>query len=444
MSYATTATAVQAIASEPRARSEAANLLLSIARGFLVAVLLAAPLALGAVQPWAWASLTVSAVLLLLLWAASQVLAGRVKIFWSPLYVPGGLLLALALAQYFGRLTLDSFATRESILKLATDLVFFFLAIQLFAAAPPRIWRRFGFAVAIFAFSLALFAILQYFSSQGLIYWAFKTASGCTFGPYANHNHYAGLMEMLIPIGMASFLVCPQTNPTRRLLGFAVLVAVASVLISGSRGGFIALLAELGILGLVLFRYSDAPWRRPFAVMVGLGAMASALLFFWIDPGHISRRLATVANLPQSPEVTLAIRWNLTQDSLRMLSEHMWVGTGAGSYEVAYTRYQSFPIDLRVDYAHNDYAQALGETGLVGGVLIVAALAIFLRLAFTGLRKRLRHDIGWIQLGATLGCCGLLVHSFGDFNLHIPANAAWFAVCAAMATQRVSTPKRLW
>jgi len=39
-----------------------------------------------------------------------------------------------------------------------------------------------------------------------------------------------------------------------------------------------------------------------------------------------------------------------------------------------------------------------------------------------------------MQLGATLGCCGLLVHSLVDFNLHMPANAAWFAVCAALAS----------
>jgi hypothetical protein len=40
----------------------------------------------------------------------------------------------------------------------------------------------------------------------------------------------------------------------------------------------------------------------------------------------------------------------------------------------------------------------------------------------------------WIAIGAAVGCCGLLVHSFFDFNLHIPANAAWFAVLAGIAT----------
>jgi hypothetical protein len=39
-----------------------------------------------------------------------------------------------------------------------------------------------------------------------------------------------------------------------------------------------------------------------------------------------------------------------------------------------------------------------------------------------------------MQFAAALGCCGVLIHSFANFNLHIPANAAWFVVCAAVAT----------
>src|SRR2546427_10532921 len=93
---------------------------------------------------------------------------------------------------------------------------------------------------------------------------------------------------------------------------------------------------------------------------------------------------------------------------------------------------------------------------------MLAALALFLRIAFCpGLRDpelrtsnseprvptpdprlptqdpRPPSPGSWIRLGAALGCCGMLVHSFFDFNLHIPANAAWFAVLAGLATTGV-------
>jgi O-antigen ligase len=212
------------------------------------------------------------------------------------------------------------------------------------------------------------------------------------------------------------------------------LVPITSLLLCGSRGGFISLLAEVVILGAILLWRAPAPGRRSLAAAGGLGITAAALLFLWMDPGEISKHLLTIANSAQSPEATFGDRKVVALDSLHILRDRLWVGVGLGGFETAYPAYQSFPSDSIWGHAHNDWAEALAETGLVGGLLIVAALAMFLRLAFKRLGERLRHDAGWIQLGAALGCCGLLVHSFVDFNLHIPANAAWFAVLASVAT----------
>jgi hypothetical protein len=41
-------------------------------------------------------------------------------------------------------------------------------------------------------------------------------------------------------------------------------------------------------------------------------------------------------------------------------------------------------------------------------------------------------------LGALAGITAILVHSFGDFNLNIPANAILFAVLAALTAAPVS------
>jgi len=431
----TSATATPVLLVQERTKDAVRSLAISMARFFLVLILLIAPLAFGAVQPWAWGALVVAAVFLISLWGLAQVQQGQARVLWSPIYVPVALFLFLGLAQFLGGLTLDSYATREALLKLTTNLILFFVAVQLVATAPRSAWRAFGLIITLFAFSLALFAIVQYFSSGGLIYWIVKTPSGCTFGPYLNHNHYAGLMEMLIPISAGYVLGRPEGQRGQSLLGFAVLVAIASSLLSGSRGGLISLCAEIAILAAILFRFSPAARRRPFAAMVPLGVIAAAVLFFWMDPGHISQRLATIANIPYKPEVTLAERMVVSKDSMRVFADYGWLGTGLGSFEVTYPRYQSFATDLMWDHAHNDYAEALVETGLVGGSLILSAIVLFLRQAFHNLRKRLQHEAGWIQLGATLGCCGLLVHSFGDFNFHIPANAAWFSVCSAIAIQ---------
>jgi O-antigen ligase len=420
----------------PQPRAEGSSI--TLARALLLVGLLAAPLPLGAVLPWAWGGLTVLAAILLILWGREQVVRRWVKVAWSPLYLPGVLFLFVAAVQFYAGLNMDQTGAREALLKLTTDFLLFILAGQLFAEATKSVWRRLVAAVTIFMFALSVFAILQYFSSGGLIYWTVQTASMCTFGPYANHNHYAGLMEILIPIGVAGVLGRRDHSPLRAFSVFAVVVALASVLLSGSRGGFIALLAEAAILGAILARGWLRQRTRSVWAAVALGAAASATLFFLIDPGQVSKRLATVAEIPTKPEATFAERWLVSRDSTRILADHHWMGIGLGSFPVAYPQYQSFATDLLWDHAHNDYAEALAETGAVGGGLIAAGLSIFLLLAFGQVRERLENEAGWIQMGAAIGCCGLLVHGLGDFNLHIPANAAWFAVCAAISTRQFS------
>jgi len=154
-------------------------------------------------------------------------------------------------------------------------------------------------------------------------------------------------------------------------------------------------------------------------------------------PNRIVDRLGGLANLRHTSEITYGQREAAALDTLRIFREHPWVGIGLGSFETAFPRYRTFPTNLVWTHAHNDYAEALAETGVAGGILIACALLLFFRQAFKDLNFRLRDEAGWIQLGAALGCCGLLVHSLADFNLHIPANAAWFAVCAALATAPV-------
>jgi O-antigen ligase len=152
-----------------------------------------------------------------------------------------------------------------------------------------------------------------------------------------------------------------------------------------------------------------------------------------MDSGGITRRLENILNTMHSSEASFAERKKAAIDSLRIVRERPWIGAGLGSFETVFPRYRSFPTDQQWDHAHNDYAEALAETGVVGGLLILVALVSFFRVAFRNLRERLQTDVGWIQFGAALGCCGLLVHSLADFNLHIPANAAWFAVSAGLA-----------
>ncbi len=405
----------------------------SRARALLIATLLASPFAFGAVEPWAWAALYILSFAGLTFWAIGNVRRRAVRIIWSPLYVPAALFLLLGVVQYIGHLTVNSSETREALIKLITDVVLFFLAGQLFGEVSSKVWRTFGFAVTAYAFLMGLFAILQFFSSQGMIFWLVKSR-GRIFGPYVNHNDFAGLMEMLIPIAAAYVLSRSEDDRHRVLLAFGVCVSICALLLSASRGGFVALLGEILIFAWILWKRSPAGTSRRHLLVGVLGLVAATAFFFWIAPENVSNRLGSVGNVVNAPEATYGDRMHVAFDSLLIFRDHPGLGAGLGSFGSIFPAYQSFPTNQLYPYAHNDYAQALAESGAVGGLIILGALILFFRLAFSKLRQRLGEEAGWIRLGAALAVCGLLIHSFVDFNLHIPANAAWFAVCAGLST----------
>src|SRR2546422_5878513 len=95
---------------------------------FPYSTLYRSPLPFGSVEPWAWGAVSLLVLVSLALWALAGARQGEVKILLSPLYVPAALFLLLAAIQVWGRLTVDPVSTRESLLKLAIDLVLFFLA----------------------------------------------------------------------------------------------------------------------------------------------------------------------------------------------------------------------------------------------------------------------------------------------------------------------------
>jgi len=399
-------------------------------RTLLLAVLMAAPLEFGAVEPWAWAAMTVCTFVAVLLWCIGSFKSRQLNVRGTALYVCLLLFLMLMLIQQIGKITFDPLSARESIVKFVTYSVVFFLGRELFRRDRKKIWYSFGLIVTIYVFLMALFATIQFFSSPGLLYWVRKPLwGGVVFGPYVNHNHYAGLMEILIPIALG-YLVATDKETARPALVFAVLFAVASVLLSGSRGGMISLILQLVVFEILLLRPNRHAMRSRTLITAGFGFIAAVLLLFlWLDPGEVTKRLEQTAS---SPQMGLADRKLYASDAIRMFKKHPLLGIGVGSFEAAYPAYQTFSSDLVVNHAHDDYVEALAEAGIIGSLLIVSAIVLFLR-AVSSIHPT-GNSVDWIAVGAAVGCCGLLIHSFSDFNLHIPANAAWFAFTAGIAT----------
>jgi O-antigen ligase len=403
------------------------------ARGLLISLLMAAPLAFGAVEARVWAPLTIGVIVTGVIWAVACVKAGRLDLEWSPLYIPALLLLLVACIQRRLGATFDPIATRDWCIKFALCFGVFFLVTQLFGRAQQARWLRFGIVCAFYAFILSTFAIIQFFSAPDLIYGVVQARSDSwVFGPYPNHNHYAGLLEMLVPLLIGTALALPRGHVLRVFVVFSALVGTVSVLLSGSRAGALSLAGEFAVFMFVFgYVHRDHHQERIRLLLMTLLLIGAAgLLAIALDVDQVSSHWQQLA---KSPEVEMETRSTLARDALQMWRAHRVMGVGLGAFETAYTPFQSFATDLVVDHAHNDYAELLAESGVLGASLMVCALLLFCLPWWHRVRNLETQGKGWLRVGAGVGILGILIHSYFDFNLHIPANACWFAACIGLA-----------
>jgi O-antigen ligase len=295
---------------------------------------------------------------------------------------------------------------------------------------------------------LVVFAIVQKMTWNDRIFWiypvdeALKSGAGI-WGPYINRNHFAGYLGMAIPLGMglllylapriralpesalglklARFLASDRLVPYA-LLFLLVLTMTATLFMTFSRGGIIAFAVSSIFFARITWR------RRTLRSKTGLLAILAAVLFAAVILASWDRLEERFAELDEDHISRLSV-W---QDSFGIVRDYPVLGTGLGSFESAYMRYQTTMPRLLFDHAHNDYVELVTDTGIVGLLLGAGMALLFFRMAFR--RWRQKHGMfgKCIGAGGLASFVAIAAHSFTDFNLHIPANALLFAVISAL------------
>src|SRR5580692_542253 len=403
----------------------------------LFGLLLFGPLAFGAVEPWSIFLMEAGSAALFLLWIAQQVLEGQIKIRWNPLFLPMGVFGLLIISQLVFRITAYPHATVSLALLYFCYGLLCFLAGQTLLRGSQA--RSLAMIFSLYGAALAAFALVYGVSSNGKLYWLRQPRNGgWIYGPYVNHNHYAGLMEMLVPIPLILALTRLVSPRTRAAAAAAAALMVATIFLSGSRGGMLAIVAELVVLALLLVKQKR---NLRTAMLVGVFLAIVVGFIIWIGGDAVAKRWASVSS--SHSEISGDVRLNIDQDAFRMFLKKPVLGWGLGTFPVVYPGFRTFSTNFFVNQAHNDYLQLLVEMGLLGfGTMLWFLLALYTRAL-----KKIGNWTGEISGAATLACVlglsGILVHSALDFNLQIPANAALFYVlCTIAAADPLARPAR--
>nr|WP_255428056.1 O-antigen ligase family protein [Ramlibacter cellulosilyticus] len=261
-------------------------------------------------------------------------------------------------------------------------------------------------------------------------------------GTFANPNHLANYLAIALTlyIWLAWTTLARSRNRlhlergtdsrVRRLAiwGAGGLIIAIGLFIARSRGAMLAgLPAALAALALVVI---DATRTRNWRVIAPVLGIALGLAVAMVGFDFALSRFRT-EDLGASAE----IRNLLARTTLEGALQFWPTGAGWGTYETVYPRFQPAEIVGVANYAHQDYAQLLFE----GGIFAIVLMAAFAWLAGkrtvllvrTARRRRLRREEMLCAI-CGLGLLGFLLHSFVEFNMHIPANAIMASLLAGI------------
>ncbi|MCU0241528.1 MAG: O-antigen ligase family protein [Vicinamibacteria bacterium] len=399
-------------------------------------------------------------------------LPGSIFLIWTALQVIplpiGGMQMGFPLDGWSSVWRVLSFSPRDSLRGMAfvcSGLILHQSAAL--ALAETAALRRFQQACCSFGLALVALALLQIATQTQRIYGFFQPleAGAPIFGPFVNRNHFAGYMLIMIPLccdlvqrayRRYHSRVGHSPNLRRRLTalgtreGSALLYAVtpaiatmAGLLLTTSRGAFLAFVAGLLLTGWIAF--IERRRRKTLAWMLVTLSALSIIAVFGYD------RLADRFEHLFEESARRTLIWN---ETIAHLPGHLITGWGLNTFTPVVSRRPPWtlpegatpwpaPLEAAArerervairslvgqaglswySEAHNDYLQLLLETGLPGLLLgLWAAVRI--------LRAHLRRPWFFTAL------CAVLLHCLVDFDLQIPALAALFAILASVGARR--------
>jgi len=302
---------------------------------------------------------------------------------------------------------------------------------------------------------IALLGIAQKVAEAPKIYWFWKPHfkdDASFFGPFVNPNHFAGYIEMVIPISIGLFIVKWRHLAKNQLRGireffitvgneegckfilfsFFIVLMVGALFLSASRGGVISFSGSMIYLLLMLVKKEKR--RRNFFTVIGfLICIFSFLIWMGIRP--LVEEFSSIQDL--SRDYDIQYRFQNWRDACRLIQDFPILGVGSETFSAIFPKYKTIELQYCYLYLENDYLQLLCEMGIVGFAFFLwFILSFFLQIE----SKNLKHQqmrVNSIQYISYFGCSTsvvvIMIHSFWDFNMHIPSNALLLSMIMGLA-----------
>jgi len=451
-----------------------------------IAILLWAPLPIGSVDAWAlallqvlvfgllavccvgamlgWLNLNASLraarwfMLLLALWLVYGALyVIPMPMGWIEFLAPQVAALhreTLAFDAGWRTLAIDAHAAQVHLLKSFTYVAGFILTLLLISSRE-RV-RQFVFILVGFAFVMALYGIMMHLMGANFVWFGSGIDhTAVARGTYFNRNHFAGYLEMTLALGVGLLIADTRDkkaeNWRKVLMHFLqwifsakfrlrlmLCVLVIALVCTRSRMGNTAFFASLLVAGLIGLAMSRHAPRGTLVLLSSLIVIDLFIVGSWFGVEKLAQRLEETAitrtvEAAGGVEESVEARLDASADTVPMIQDHLWLGVGPGGWAGSFLNYRGPTVAEGIfEYAHNDYAQFLAEHGVIGfgllGVMVLWTFGVALRA------QAVRRDplMRGISFASLMGVLSIMIHSWVDFNLQIPANALYFMVLMAL------------
>jgi putative inorganic carbon (hco3(-)) transporter len=341
-----------------------------------------------------------------------------------------------------GIATILSPVKREALSGLA-ELTLYLIVFALMERTlrSPQ-WRTWIITVYLFAaFIVTLFGFSQwFFGAPPLATWVDQESSLANttrvYSYLGNPNLAAAYLIPAVPLSLSAMFAWPHWGP--KLLAAVMFVANSvCIVLTFSRGGWIALVVSLAISALLLLYWvlPQLPpfWRRwAFPMLLG-GGGAILLVGVIAVPPLRDRVLSIFASRKDSSNNFRINVWEAVKEMIRA-RPLTGIGPGHGTFNKIYPLYQRPKFSALS--AYSIYLEHLVEFGIFGFTCFIALIVTVLQQGWIQIQRMRQERLlqGFWLIAALSGMGGLLAHGTVDTVWYRPQVFTLWWLMVAIAT----------
>ena len=244
-------------------------------------------------------------------------------------------------------------------------------------------------------------------------------------GMLEDNNDFALALVMNVPLLWYLGIEEQKRAWVRRGTVIAVGLSVVTIVLTHSRGAFLALTATA-----LWIAWRSGHLVRATGVLLGL-----AILFPLVAPETVLERLASIGDTQESSANARITAW---ATAMRMIGDNPLLGVGLRNFQPRFPEYSVVPLgtDSTTYVAHNSYLQIWAESGSLAFLVYLALLAsVFVACRKVLRMSRARLDLQWAGNYARMmeaTTIGFLVGAFFLNRGHFDLFYHWLALVTSL------------